>query len=175
MTRSLKSSKLRQPAQPASATVVTPDAQREAVRVDAVVAGVGALLAGARVDVDVDVDEAGGHVEARDVDDLEGLGGVDPRGDRGDLAVGDGHVADGAHAVLRVDDVAAPEQQVVLRLGRGARGDGRSERQARATRRPERVMAHALPGGVPLGRPARAQVLAHVEGARHLVAGDGAR
>ena len=77
ITRVLKSSKLRQPAPPASTTVVTPTRKREAVGVDAVVAGVGALLAGARVDVGVDVDQAGRDVEAGDVDRLEGLGGID--------------------------------------------------------------------------------------------------
>ena len=75
MTRSLKSSKLRQPAQPASATVVTPDAEREAVGIDAVVAGVGLALAGAGVHVHVDVDEPRRHVQPGDVHRLQASAG----------------------------------------------------------------------------------------------------
>ena len=88
-------------------------AQREPVRVDAVVARVGALLAGARVEVRVDVDEPGSDVEARDVDHLEGLGGIDGCGHGGHLAACDGHVAHRAQVVARVDDVAAAQQEVV--------------------------------------------------------------
>jgi hypothetical protein len=65
------------------------------------------------------VDEAGGDV---DVDDASGFGGVDSGGDGGDLAGGDGDVAGSVDAVLGVDDVAAPEEEVVLGLGEGASG-----------------------------------------------------
>ena len=65
MTRCLKSSKLRQPAHAGVGHRRDADAQREAVGVDAVVAGVGAALARAGEDVGVDVDEAGRHVQAR--------------------------------------------------------------------------------------------------------------
>ena len=57
MMRCLKSSKFLQPDDPASATVVTPAAQREAVGIQAVVAGVGSAFARSGVDVDVNVDE----------------------------------------------------------------------------------------------------------------------
>ena len=41
---------------------------------------------------------------------------IDVRRHGGDLAVFDGDVADGADAILRIDDVAALQQQVVLGL-----------------------------------------------------------
>ena len=71
MTRALKSSKLRQPGAAGVDHRRDADAEREAVGIDAVVAGVRAALAGAGVDVHVDVDEAGRDVQARDVDGLE--------------------------------------------------------------------------------------------------------
>ena len=51
--------------------------------------------------------EPGRDVEPRDVDHLEGVGRIDAGGDRRDLAVRDGHVANGADPVPGVDDVAA--------------------------------------------------------------------
>ena len=100
MMRSLKSSKLRQPDAAGVGDGGHADAEREAVGIDAVVAGVGSALAGAGEDVDVDVDQAGRDVEPGDVDDLERVGGVDVRGDGRDLAVRDGDVAHGADLVL---------------------------------------------------------------------------
>ena len=99
MMRCLKSSKFRQPDAAGVGDGGDADAQREAVGIEAVVAGVGSALAGAGEDVDVDVDEPGRDVEARGVDDLEGVGRIDVGGDGRDLAVRDGDVADRADPV----------------------------------------------------------------------------
>ena len=74
-------------------------AEREAVGIDAVVAGVRPPLAGPGEDVHVDVDQSRRHVQARDVDGLEGASRVDLRRHGGDLAAADGHVADGVDLV----------------------------------------------------------------------------
>jgi hypothetical protein len=80
--------------------------------------------------VGVDVDEAGGDVEAGDVDDLEGLGRVDAGGDGGHLAARDGDVAHGVDPVPGIDDVPAAQQDVVLRLrGRSLRARRNRGRQ----------------------------------------------
>ena len=63
----------------------------------------------------------GVDVQARDVDRLQRVGGIQIRGDGGDLAAGDRHVAHGADLVARIDDVAAAQQQIVLRLRPGWR------------------------------------------------------
>ena len=84
MTRSLKSSKLRQPEQPASATVVTPLRKVKPSGIDAEVAGVRVALAGAGVDVDVDVHQSRSDVQAGDIDHLQRRGGVEVGGDGGD-------------------------------------------------------------------------------------------
>ena len=124
MTRRLKSSKVRHPELPASATVVT---QLRSVKSSgatlqvAPAVGVG-LLAG--VGVHVDVDEAWRDIQSRDIDRLQGLRRWDVRGDGGDLPVLDRHVANGAEPISGVDDPPALEQQVVrgLRASRGRKG-----------------------------------------------------
>ena len=152
------------------------NAERETVGIHAVVAGIRAGLAGAGVDVGVDVDQAGRDVQPRDVNRLAGLGRVDFRRDERDLAGGDRHVADGVDAVPRVDDVAAAQEEVVLRRrlrpaggggGQQQHGGGRSRRSSRATlimsRQPRRRPARRFAVHVAL------EVLAHVERARELV------
>ncbi len=106
-----------------------PDAEGEPVRIDAVVAGVGILLAGPGEDVDVDVDQAGRHVEPRRVHDLERLPRWDALLDRGDLPSRDGHVAHGAQAAGGIDHVPVPEEQVVsgLRRRRAQGQDGHQD------------------------------------------------
>ena len=143
--------------------------QREAVGVEAVVAGVGALLARAREDVDVHVHEARGDVETGDVHDLEGLGGIDLRGDGRDLPAGDRHVAHGARPALRVDDVPAAEQQVVLRLGHGASGD---EEQRAAATSIRVFMAQALPEAWRFAEKRASRYSPRLTSPGHLVAGD---
>ena len=81
----------------------------EAVRVDAVVPGVGAPLPGARVDVNMNVDEAGRDVEPGDVHRLERASSLDAGRHQRDLAVLDSNIADRAQLVLAVDDVPALE------------------------------------------------------------------
>ncbi len=64
--------------------------------------------------MDVDIDEAGGEVEAGDVYGLLGGAGRDRRLDGGDLAVENRYIAVGVDVVLRVDDVAVAEDEIVL-------------------------------------------------------------
>ena len=90
----LNSSKFRQPAQPASATAVTPDAEGEAIGVDAVVARIRPPLARPGEDVNVDIDQPWRDIESRDLDGLDRQRRVDLLAHRGDLAVVNGHVAD---------------------------------------------------------------------------------
>ena len=75
---------------------------------------------GAKEDVRVQVDEPGHDVQAGGIDDLPGLRRVDRRRDFGDLAIGDRHVHHPVAAVLRVDDMAALDDDGVG-LGRGGR------------------------------------------------------
>ena len=120
ITRSLKSGKLRQPELPASTTVVTPAAKRESVGIDAVVAVVSAAPAGARVDVHMDIHQAGRDIQSGHIDHLVRLRRRDIRGDFGDLAVLNGDIANRADFVLSVYDLSALEQQIViLRPGGG--------------------------------------------------------
>ena len=104
---------------PASATVVTPIAKREAVGIQAAVARIGISLAGSGEDVHVDIDQARRDVETGDVDYFESFGGIDSRSDSRDLAVADGDVAHGVDVVLGVDDAAALQKQIIG-LGKGA-------------------------------------------------------
>jgi hypothetical protein len=74
--------------------------------------------------VDVDVDEAGCEVEAGDVDGLLRRVGGDGWLDGGDLAVADGNVEFGIDVILRIDDVAVAEDEIVLL---GMRTEGAKE------------------------------------------------
>ena len=69
---------------------------------------------GAVEDVRVHVDEAGHDVESRRVDDAPRERRVDFRRDPGDLGAGDRDVRDRIDAVLRVDHVAVPDQEIEL-------------------------------------------------------------
>ena len=109
--------------------MVTPDTERVAIRRQAEVAGVGAALAGARVDVRVYIDQAGRDVESRDVDHLQSGGRVQVLRDGRDRTVLDRDIADGADIILRIDDVAALQQQVVCRLAEGWTGHANQGRQ----------------------------------------------
>ena len=112
-----------------------PDAQREAVGVEAVVARVRALLARAREDVNVDVDEARASRRGRETSTtLNASAGSIFAAHGGDLPARDGHVAHGAEAVLGVDDVPAAQQQVVLRLRRRSTERGEEPDRARRER-----------------------------------------
>ena len=91
-------------------------AESEAVRVDAVIAGVGVARAGAGIDVDVNIDEAGGDVKPGSIHCLVRARRGDFAFDGGDFAVAHGDVAHGVDAVLAVDDVAALDEQVELGL-----------------------------------------------------------
>jgi hypothetical protein len=65
----------------------------------------------------------------RKVNHQLGVRGLEVGRDRRDLAVVDGHVADGVEAVLGVDDVAALDEDLV-RLGLGGGGGEREEEPA---------------------------------------------
>jgi hypothetical protein len=81
-------------------------------------------VAEAGEDVDVDVDESGREVEAGDVDGLLRRSCRDRWFDGGDLAITDGYVAFGVDIVLRVEDVAVAEDEIVLlRLRRESAGE----------------------------------------------------
>ena len=158
-------------------------AEGETVRVDAVVAGVRLLLPGAGVDVGVDVNESWRDIQAGHVNGHRGLFRIDVRRHGSDLAVFDGDVAYRVYPVPRVDEMAAPEEHVVRRLGllcvsrRCTRptaeheyeheDDGRFESRGRtlSVRSARRPL-------VPCGGPGRTQVLAHIEGSGHVVARD---
>ena len=59
------------------------------------------------------IDQPGGDVEATALDDLEGPPRVDGLLDRRHFAAVDGDVADRAQPVPGIDQVSAPQQQVV--------------------------------------------------------------
>src|SRR5438309_10617311 len=91
----LNSSKLRQSAQPPSATVGTPARKVKPIRVNAMVARVRPALAGAREYVNVDIDQPRRDVQSRHVDRLHRLRRIDMLLDRGHFAILDGDIADG--------------------------------------------------------------------------------
>src|SRR5205814_8606357 len=76
--------------------------QREAVRIQAVVAGVGSTLGRSGVHVNVNVDESGRYVESGRIDDFQGVRGVDVRGDGCNFSVGHRDVTDCADVVPRL-------------------------------------------------------------------------
>ncbi len=59
------------------------------------------------------VDEAGNDIQARNVDDFLRLRCGNGIGDRRNLALRNGHVLQSVDAILRIDDVAAFQQQLV--------------------------------------------------------------
>jgi hypothetical protein len=135
-------------------------AERERVRGDAAVACIGIALAGAGEDVDVDIDQPRRHVQAGNVHGLQRRRRVDLRRDCCDLSVADGHVADRAHLVPGVDDVAAAQEEIVLlRSGRCARDEqADNDRQGEALRlrhgrRPRKVSAITPLRGPPVNSP----------------------
>ena len=89
--------------------------QRGAGRAPGDEAGIDAERGRLVVDVGVDVDEARGHDGAGDVAHLAGAG-IDARGDRGNAARFDRHIHGAIDAVARIDDAAAPEDEIVFRL-----------------------------------------------------------
>src|SRR5258708_14480200 len=82
------------------------------------------------MDVEVHVDGPGGPVQAGHVDPLERTSRIDAGGDRHHLAVGYGHITNGADLVPRIDDMAALQQQIVLRLRLGVGDRGKHETHA---------------------------------------------
>ena len=80
--------------------------------------------------VGMQIDQAGSDIESGDVDDLARLCGPDIRGDGCDQAIADGHVANGADLVLRVDNMGAFQQKVIGRLSEQAVRAQEEHRQA---------------------------------------------
>jgi len=94
--------------------------EAESVGQDTVVAGPGVAQTGGGEQVDVDVDEAGRHIQAADVDRLLRLRGVDRGPEGGNLAATNGHVHAPVDVVPGIDDVAALEEQLILLSTRGS-------------------------------------------------------
>ncbi len=95
-----------------------PGAESEAVRRYREVAGIGALLAGAVIDMDMHVDQAWHDIQALHVDGLDRVLGREILRHPGDLAVLDGDVHHRVKIVPGVQDMAAAQEQVVGRKGR---------------------------------------------------------
>ncbi len=89
-------------------------ARRDDVRVDAVVAGIRALLTRSRVHVRVNVDEAGSDEQPSRVNRLRRIRRIDLRRDRGNLPGRNRDVSNGVDVVARIDQMPALQQQVVL-------------------------------------------------------------
>ena len=68
--------------------------------------------------MDVDVQEAGRHIEPAQVDHLPGIGGIDASGYRRNHAIFDRDVAHGARSVLGVNDMPALKEKVITGLPR---------------------------------------------------------
>jgi hypothetical protein len=94
------------------------DSKRESIRMHAIVAGAGIALAGTGVDVGVDIDHAGRHVQAGNIHGAPRARWRDVRFDSRDLAVRDGHVAQRVDLVLRVDDPSTFEEHIAIPFGR---------------------------------------------------------
>ena len=77
----------------------------------------------------VDIHQAGRDVESRDVDHLQSGGRIQVLRDGRDRTILDGDIADGADIVLRIDDVAALQKQVICRLAEGWTGHANQGRQ----------------------------------------------
>ena len=102
-----------------------------AVGVEAVVPCVRTRLVRAREDMDVQVDQTGGHVEPFAIEDLGRAGPVDVLGHFRNFAIENRHVANGAQLVSGVDDMALPQEDVELRIaGRAKSTADRERRQA---------------------------------------------
>ena len=121
-------------------------AGRHDVGIDAVVAGIRTRLAGSGVDVRVNVDDPGADEEPADIDRLDGISGIDLRRDGRNLPSGNRHVANGADAVPRIDQVAAAQQQVVSAARRqAARPEQRRRTPTRQRHRRRSATEHSDP------------------------------
>ena len=91
-------------------------AQGKAIGVNAVVSCIGVGLAGACVRMYVDIHQTRRHIETSDIDYLGPWRGLNMLGDRSNLVVLDGNVANGVDFIFGIDDVTALEHQVIGRL-----------------------------------------------------------
>src|SRR5207302_1544559 len=97
-------------------------AKGEAIGADAIFADIFAAHA-AGEDVHVHVDQSRTDIEAGNVDGFARLRAGNVGCDSRDLALGDGYIPDRVEIVPGVDDVAALEQQIILRLAGGCRNE----------------------------------------------------
>jgi hypothetical protein len=81
-----------------------------------VIAGVGVAFAGACIYMDVDVYQAGGDIEAGNINFLRAGSWLNMLCDRSNLVVLDGNIPNRIDPVFRVDDMAALEHKVIRRL-----------------------------------------------------------
>ena len=108
----LKSSKLRQPDEPAS--TIGGHAGSEAVVIGTHAGGTGVCRPRAGKYVNMQIHQAGRDIEPCDVHGFRGLCRRNFGRDRGDPAIFDGDVSSSADLVLWIDDVAALQQQVIF-------------------------------------------------------------
>ena len=108
-----------------------PAAECKSIRVHAVVSGIGVALASAGVRMHVNIHQARRHVETSDIDHFDAWSGLNMLGDRSNLVVLDGYVANGIDSVFGVDDVAALEHQVIGCLTMKRRGRRASARNTK--------------------------------------------
>ena len=107
-------------------------AEAEPVGIHHLVVGAESLAECGSIHVRMDVNEARGDVQSRDVHRFARARGRDVLGDGGDFPALDGHVADGVDPVLGVEDVTALQEKVVLLREGGAREqEGEADGQVR--------------------------------------------
>src|SRR5262249_47340640 len=90
-----------------------------------------AVLGEARVDVDVDIDEARSHIPTGGIDGFRGARRRDVCRHGSDLTLLEGDVPNCAEIVLAIDDVTALDQQVIIRLGAGHRRERQTQKKLR--------------------------------------------
>ena len=93
-------------------------AKGKAIRVDAVITGVGVFLSGSSVDMHVDIDEARSEIVAMKMDGLDRIGRCDVRCNGGDLSIFDGNIHDAVAVILCIQNVAAGEDEIVFEWAR---------------------------------------------------------
>ena len=91
-----------------------PGPEAEVIRIETRLAAISAAGAVSGEDMSVDVDQAWRHIQTRCVDHLAGFRGGNIRANRCYSARFNCDVADGVDVVLRIDDMAAFQKQVVL-------------------------------------------------------------
>ena len=116
--RSLKSSKFLRPRTARIDHRGNANAKSEAIGRNAEVSGVGVALTRAGINMNVNVDQPRGDIQAFDIDCLERRVGRNVRRHPRNFAVLDGHVHYAIDVILVIEHVSAAQQQIVDRRGR---------------------------------------------------------